>query len=576
MANGGPRAERTAVRDSSGNAVSYRRLWCAARAGAADLTSRGLGPEGRVGVIADRSAGTVIAILAVLQAGAAYVAIDPAAPQDRSDAILDRAGVRHVLIGRDCLAWAGSADGPGAQSPLVSTGNPPAPAADRALAYVLFTSGSTGAPKGVMIERGSVASFVTAARDLFGITADDRVLQFSSFAFDTSVFEVFTALAAGAELHIAGQVHRKDVTALTRLLREQEITVADIPPSVLELISPSDVPGLRFIFSGGEPCSAELATRWARSRVALWHGYGPTEATVAVTAGLADEPRHTRMPLGLPIGQAAVQVLDSELAPAGLDGTGELCVGGPVVGRGYLGDPRATAVAFVPDPAAAVPGGRLYRTGDAVRRGGPGAELTFLGRRDRQVKLRGVRIEPREIEDVLRRDSRVRQAFADRFAAPGGRETLVAFVAADPGLSDGELRDRLAGWFPSWMLPDRVIVLAELPRTVTDKVDRASLDAMVWAAPAVSADALEGFTELEERVARELFAPAIGLLPERPDDDYFGLGGNSLEALKLLASVPDLFGVELTVGDFIADPTVQGMSLAIAALLADPVAVEAG
>ncbi|MFD7865273.1 non-ribosomal peptide synthetase [Streptomyces sp. NPDC059783] len=548
--------DRVAVRDRYGTVLTYRDLWASAQAGAQRLTARGIGPEDRVGVLAERTAGTIVAVLAVLLAGAAYVPVDPAS-RERGDTALDRAGVRETLDGAAPVH---------VPPPGTAPAFAPRAAHPRQLLYVLHTSGSTGEPKGVMIEQGSVASFVTSIRDLFRITPDDRVLQFSSFAFDTSVFEVFTALAAGAELVVAGREERADVLSLTRMIRDHGVTVADIPPSVLELMDPEDVPGLRLVFSGGEPCSGALADRWSR-RLDFWHGYGPTEATVAATAclpgpdGTAGAPR---VPLGHGIGEADVRVLDGRLDPAPVGAAGELCVGGPVVGRGYRGAPSATALVFVPDPASREPGGRMYRTGDMVRREEDGT-LLYLSRRDRQIKVNGVRIEPGEIENVLRRDPAVRQALVDVFRVDG-RELLAAVVTGRDVSADG-IRRALAAWFPTWMVPERILVLDAMPRTLTDKVDRQALTERLHETPADAGTGAGGFSALEQRVARELFAPALGREPSAPDDDYFGLGGNSLEAIRMLTTAPGIFGVELPVGDFIADSTVAGVAHSLAAAL---------
>ncbi|RMI43396.1 non-ribosomal peptide synthetase [Streptomyces triticirhizae] len=551
-------ADRVAVRDADGTVLTHRELWAAARAEAAGLVARGTGPEDRVGVLAERTAGTVVAVLAVLLTGAAYVPVDPATPRERREESLTRAGVREVVDGARL--------GRVPRHPEDHAGGRSTPVPAASLAYVLHTSGSTGQPKGVMIERGSVASFVTAARELFAVTAEDRVLQFSSFAFDTSVFEVFTALAAGAELVVAGRAERSDVFALARMIRDHGVTVADIPPSVLELIDPAEVPGLRLILSGGEPCSGALAERWAPS-VRFWHGYGPTETTVAAAAGVPDRGRAAgmaRVPLGEGIGEAELRVVDAHLAPVGDGSVGELCVGGPVVGRGYWRAPAATALAFVPDPEPTAPGARLYRTGDMVRRDAHG-QLLYLSRRDRQVKVNGVRVEPGEIETVLRRDPAVRQALVDAFEVRG-RELLAAVVTGR-GLDAAEVRARLAAWFPTWMVPERVLVLDAMPRTLTDKVDRLALTTLLEGeAPgaAGSPGGLDGFTALEHRVATELFAPALGSVPASPLEDYFGMGGNSLEAIRMLAAVPEIFGVEVPVADFIADSSVAAVARAVA------------
>lgn len=532
----------TAVIDAAGRRLTYAGLVDLAGRYAAELGERGVGRGDLVGVVAERSVTTVAQILGVLYAGAAYVPLDPEAPPGRRALIAERAALSLTLAGA-----APAVDRP-AGSPSGSADSP---------AYVLFTSGSTGRPKGVVVERRSVVAFVRDAVRRFGIGRDDRFLQFASYGFDTSVFETFATLSAGATLVVAGEEQRADPHALVAYLRQQGVTLADLPPGVLELISPADVPGLRRVFSGGEPCSGALATAWADAGVTLTVFYGPTEGTVAATACENDSPRDTPVPLGGPIAGAGVRLLDAELEPVRPGDVGEIHLSGPGLARGYLDDPVATALAFVPDPAG---DGRLYRTGDLARVDADGA-LVFMGRRDRQIKIGGVRVEPGEVEAALCRHVGARQAVVDH-VQQDGRGRLVAFIVPGAVTSADQARAVLAEHLPSAFVPEEIVLVDALPRTVNDKIDRAALTASltVEEGPAHG----EGdFSPLERRVAAEIFRPHLGRTPTDPDSNFFTLGGNSLQAIKLLAAVSSSYGVRLAVRDFLTDPTVRGIVRAI-------------
>ncbi|HEX8276433.1 MAG TPA: amino acid adenylation domain-containing protein, partial [Longimicrobiaceae bacterium] len=418
------------------------------------LVGLGAGLEVRVGVCMERSAGMVVAMLAVLRAGAAYLPLDPAYPAERlaymlADSgarvlvtqaalrgLLPAEGVRTVLVDgsgsaeyevRSTLHTAESADD-GSSSALSHSRTPAlphSPSPDSA-AYVIYTSGSTGRPKGVVVTHANAANLLPRAVRTFGAEPGGAVLQTASMSFDASLLEVFVALLSGAALHVADRETVLAPERLAALLRERQIGVWVSTPALLDSVPEADLPALRTISTGGERCSSETAARWSRGR-RLVNMYGPTETTIYTTAhecapGVAEAP-----PIGRPVEGARVYVLDPWGEPAPVGVPGELYVAGAGVARGYLDRPALTAGTFVPDPFGGEPGARTYRTGDRVRWRGDGT-LEYLGRVDQQVKIRGFRIELGEIEGALRRHESVTDCVVvAREDAPGDKR-LVAYV----------------------------------------------------------------------------------------------------------------------------------------------------
>ncbi|HEX2094523.1 MAG TPA: non-ribosomal peptide synthase/polyketide synthase, partial [Longimicrobiaceae bacterium] len=436
-----------------GGTLTYGEL--AARAGrlAERLRARGVGPEVRVGVCLERGAGAVAAILGVLTAGGAWVPLDPAYPAERLAFMLRDSGASVVLtearLADRLPAFGGDVvllNGEPAQSRALAPSHSPSPDPE-GLAYVVYTSGSTGTPKGVMVSHRAAANLLATALEDFGTGEGSRVLHAASLSFDASVLEVFVALLAGAELHVADRETVLAAPALAALLREHAIDTWVATPALLESLPDADFPALRAVSTGGERCSAEVAARWSVGR-RLVNMYGPTETVVYTTRypcrpGAAEAP-----PIGRPVENARAYVLDPRGNPLPAGVPGELYVGGAGVARGYLGRPDLTAERFVPDPFAPEPrsGARAYRTGDRAR-WLPSGELEFLGRVDRQVKLRGVRIEPGEVEAALLAHPGVRSAAATvREDAPGG-PALVAYVVPEEG--DAEL-EQVAAWRKVW------------------------------------------------------------------------------------------------------------------------------
>ena len=427
----------------------------------------------------------------------------------------------------------------------------------RNLAYVIFTSGSTGRPKGVLIEHRSAVNFTSSSVEMFRLGTDDRMLQFANPAFDVSVFEIFSAFASGATLVMAPRGTLLDPGSLTALLREERITTADIPPSLLAVLDPAQLPEFRKLFVGLEPFPGDLVDRWRDGGRRDFHnGYGPTETTVASVDHLCGPQLGSASPpIGRPLANQSAYVLDPYGQPVPRGVAGELWIGGLGLSRGYAGRPARPPNASCPTRSAAA-GSRMYRTGDLALRRGDG-DLEFFGRADTQVKIRGLRIEPSEIEQVLARHAEVRQAAVVVRDAEGGPQ-LVAYVvpegAARP--QPAALRAHLAQDLPPYMLPAAFVTLEALPLTPNGKLDRTALPAP------------------EERARKDREAPATateravagiwtGLLPGKDfarDDNFFMVGGNSLQATQLLARIAETLGAEVQLRQLFTHATVEQLA----------------
>ncbi|MEG3633524.1 amino acid adenylation domain-containing protein [Micromonospora palythoicola] len=549
--------QATAVIAAEGT-LSYAELDERSRRLAARLRAAGVGTGDVVPVLLERSLAEVVSVLAVLRAGAAYAPMDPAAPPSRLAFQVRDTGAR-VVVGDP--ARLGSVAGvtvvdPAAELPDAADEPWLSELTPESLAYVLYTSGSTGEPKGVLIEHGMVAGYLDWMVPDFGIEPRSRMMHCCAPVFDLAVGELFGALTAGAAVVVAGHddVHRPG--ALTGLARETGATHIFTTPTVLGLLDPAELPQLRSVMMAGEPAPPSLVAAWHVDGRRVLNLYGPAEATVGCTwyecpAGSA--PAAT-VPIGRPMPNRRVYVVDDsgDLAPVGVPG--ELVVAGNGVARGYLDRPELTASAFGADERAGE--GRAYRSGDLARWNRDG-QLEFLGRRDGQVKLRGLRVELGEVEHALRTAAGVSGAAA-AVHGTGAEAVLVGYVVGELSDDDAEaLRSTLAGKLPGYMVPNVVLRLPQLPLTRTGKVDRKRLPAPD--AGAGQAAYVPPGTD-DERLIAGVFADLLGLQRAGREDEFFLSGGNSLQAIRAVGRLNDALGVPLTVRDFYAAPTVAALA----------------
>ncbi|WP_051806095.1 non-ribosomal peptide synthetase [Streptomyces sp. NRRL F-2747] len=549
-----------------GEALTYRELDERADRLARALRAQGVGPESVVGVLARRGPALPVAFLAVHKAGGGYLPLDPDHPAARWELLLEEAGARTAVTTADLAGelpapvTAVLADDPAlADGP--APGRLPASAGPRNLAYVIFTSGSTGRPKGVQVEHRSIVNFSRAITELFRMGPGDRVLQFANPSYDVSLFDFFSALTSGAALVQAPRETLLDPGRLTALMREQHVTVADLPPAVLGALDPAALPELRMLFVGLEAFPGELVNRWNTGGREFHNGYGPTEATVACIDYNCPKTVHDSMPpIGTPLANYTAHVVDrfGALVPVGVPG--ELLVGGAGVARGYLNSPELTDLKFVPDPYGdggdggdGGEPGRLYRTGDLVVRRADG-NLEFRGRVDQQVKIRGLRIEPGEIEQALTAEPEIAEAVVVAHGE-GADARLVAYVVPAPGTDapdEGELRRRLGGRLPAHLVPALFAVLAELPRAASGKLDRARLPEPEAAAAAVEFEAPSTPTQI---ALAGIWEEILGRGGFSTHDGFFAVGGNSLKITQFAARVRERFGVELELRDLFVNST---------------------
>ncbi|MEU0032349.1 amino acid adenylation domain-containing protein, partial [Streptomyces sp. NPDC006335] len=534
------------------------------------LGARGVGPESVVGLCLPRGVDMVTAVLGVWLAGGAYLSLDPEYPADRL-AFMLADGDAALLVGDRSATGGPAGDGVPAvwlddpevraqlaMPPVRSEGARVEPST---LAYVVYTSGSTGVPKGTHLTHGGVVNLAAALGPVLCAAPGTRVLQFASFSFDAAVLDLAATLARGGTLVVAAGAERADPTRLAAMVTALGVEAASVVPSLLEVLDPARVPGLGTVLSGAERMSAALARTWARDR-RLVNTYGPTEATVMVTAGPVDPDARRAPAVGRAAPNTRLYVLDAFLNPVPVGVPGELYISGPQLARGYGGRPALTAQRFVADPFGA-DGSRLYRTGDRVR-WLPDGQVDFLGRADDQVKVRGFRIEPAEVEAVLAAHPAVRSAVA-AVDGTGADARLVAYlVPADhaEGIpTPEELRGFAALRLPEFMIPAAFIELAAVPLTATGKLDRAALPSADLR-PALNGHYTPPSTRTEERLAG-IWAALLGLDRVGAEDDFFTLGGHSLLATRVVSRIRTEFGAEVPVATLFARPTVRGLASVI-------------
>jgi len=537
------RSPQRAAVECGAQVLSYAELNRRANRIARYLQQRGVGPEVRVGLSLARSFEMIAAVLGVLKAGGAYVPLDPAYPEARRRYMLADAQVEWLLQAADIAQALASSH---------HDGNPHCSVRPANLAYVLYTSGSTGQPKGVAVTHTGLCNLAQAQQSVFQQNAGSRICQFASLSFDASIFEIVMALCSGATLCLGSGAELAPGESLARFLLQQHITTLTIPPSLLACMNAQDFNDLSCVIVAGEACPAALVTEWARNR-RVFNAYGPTETTVWATVSEA-RPEGARMPIGRPIANTRMYVLDRnlELLPPGVPG--ELYIGGVSLARGYWNRPETTAERFVPDPFSGRPGERLYRSGDWAR-WLPDGSLECLGRMDRQIKIRGLRIEPGEIESALLQHDCVAQAAV--LAQNGnGSQQLIACVRLRGAEQAPDFRSYLRERLPEPMVPNRFVILDALPVSVNGKLDYAALRRICEHQPvrALVAERRGIAKQLEDLWKELLGVQQVGM------EDFFELGGHSLLATQLVSRIRQVFGLEIPLRAIFESPTVEEMA----------------
>ncbi|MFJ2744338.1 amino acid adenylation domain-containing protein [Streptomyces sp. NPDC087440] len=547
--------------------LTYGELDARAERLARVLVGRGVGPDRLVAVALSRSLDLVVALWAVVKAGAAFVPVDPALPAERVAYILEDAAPECVITSAEVAGRLPVTDGLVVLDEVSSLELPAveftAPTAD-CLAYVLYTSGSTGRPKGVGVTRGGLENVLADMGARFEVTPEDRFMAVTTFGFDISNVEIFVPLLAGARLILVERDVVLDPARLGDLIVASGATFMQATPTFWETLvseTPESLTGLR-VLMGGEAVSPSLNSRLSAVAADVTNGYGPTETAVYSVAGRIDDKQVPG--IGRPVAGNEVFVLDNELKVVPVGVPGELYIAGAGVARGYVGRPALTAERFVANPFAA-DGSRMYRTGDVVRWCADGT-LEFVGRADDQVKIRGFRIEPGEIEAVLAAYPGVSQAaVVVREDRPGDKQ-LVAYIVGEEGAGTDGLRDHAAASLPGYMVPTAFVTLDALPLTASGKLARRALPAPENAAGTGRAPR----TPREETLCG-IFAEVLGLEQVSIDDGFFDLGGHSLLATRLISRVRTVMRAELSVRAVFESPTVAGLALRLAEDASEPV-----
>ncbi|MFJ2510968.1 amino acid adenylation domain-containing protein [Streptomyces griseoviridis] len=529
------RPDAPAVEDTH-TVLAYRELDERANRLAHHLVSLGAGPGTFVGLCLERGVETVVGLLGIMKAGAAYLPLDPGYPADRLAFMLQDSGAGLVVTRTELVRRLPDT---GARivdltreddvlAALPATAPEPGPGPDD-LAYVIYTSGSTGTPKGVLVPHRGIGNLASVEIERLGVDEDSRVLQFASSSFDGAVMEVLMALPAGATLVLPP--HGPLVgEALQTFLRERRITHTLLAPSAVATLTPEGLDGLRTLVVGGEASTGDLVSRWAPGR-RMVNAYGPTESTVVATMS-APLTGGAVPPIGTPLPNTRVRLLDAALQPVPVGVPGELYIAGPHLARGYHGRAGLTAERFTADPHGE-PGDRMYRSGDVARWRADGS-LEYLGRADDQVKLRGFRIELGEIETALGRHPEVRDAVVVVHRDEAGRGRLVAYLVADRTLSPGELRSHLSGSLPDYMVPALYVPLPQLPLTPSGKVDRRALPAPDPSTPHTDTDHTPPRNPTEETLTT-IWTDILGIEHIGIHDNFFDLGGDSILAIQAVS-----------------------------------------
>lgn len=520
-------------------------------------------PGEMIGVMLDRSGNLIIAMVAIWKAGGAYVPVNASYPRARKAFIADDAGFRVLITQTDFLAdldyFSGNIfaidielDGLATTTSVPSSIAPPG-----TLAYVIYTSGSTGEPKGVMMGHAAAAGAVLAQKEVFDVQEGDRHLQFCSISFDVSVLEILLALLSGATLYIASDAVKDSPAATAAFIRNNNITLACIPPAYLLLLPLDEISTLRKLITGGETAMPEIVAAFSRTG-SYYNAYGPTESSLSTSVYAVSGSRKVEdgpVPIGKPIPGVQVYVLDEQMAlvPPGV--TGEMYIGGSGLADGYLNNPDLTSEKFVPNPF--FPAQKIYKTGD-IGKWLPDGNLVFIGRKDSQVKLNGYRIELGEIENALQHYPGIASAVVLLKKNGKGERHLVAYFTADEPLHIPQVRAGLSKILPAYMLPAYFIMLDAFPLTSNGKVDRNALPEPDKAEMPAEVSYMAPRNALEETLVK-IWEEILGREQIGVKDDYFELGGSSLKAMIVVKKLMDETGLSLPLKILFEEKTVENI-----------------
>ncbi len=563
--------------------VTYRALNRRANWFARHLQELGVAPEALVGLYVERSIDMLVGVLSILKAGGAYVPLDPTYPQERIAYILEDTATSVLLTQQALVGGLPEHNArivylDGNRGEITEPDNLELPITADHLAYIIYTSGSTGKPKGVMVPHGGVANIVHTQRQrIAGLSAESRVLQFASLCFDASVWEMVMALATGGALFL-GPRETMQGPELVQFLQQHGITHATLPPAVLAALSAEhSLPALQTIVTGGEACPLDVVRRWG-SEKALYDFYGPSEVTIASTGTLCRADFEQAPPIGRPILNTQVYLLDEQLRPVPFGCIGEIYLGGVGVTRGYLNRPDLTAERFIPNPfvgtrftasagdvsptlASAQPGERIYRTGD-LGRYLPDNQIEYLGRNDHQVKIRGYRIELGEIETALMQHPDVGDAVVLVREEEGVKRLVAYLITQQTELPALELRQFLAARLPAYMVPAAFVPLDSFPLTTNGKVDREALPAPDWDEHARAATVYLAPRTSNEELLVGVWSTVLGRGQIGVHDNFFELGGDSIISLQIVAEAAQV-GLQLTPRLIFQYPTISDLAAAV-------------
>lgn len=536
--------------------LTYKELDARVNQLAKFLRDKGVKPDSIAGIMIDRSMEMVISMLAVLKAGGAYLPLDPNYPAERISYILEDS-FASILLTQKHLQGRVSYQGKviyieddevyKEDSQRLENINKSSD-----LAYIIYTSGSTGKPKGVMIEHRGIANLKTFFQQKYHVSEKDHMLQFASSSFDASVWEIFTSLLTGATLYIVSRDTIHNLVDFEDFIDKNQITITLLPPTYLASIDPKKITKLKNLFTGGSAINKGLVAKW-KEKLVYSNAYGPTESTIMATTWKCSEqePEYSQIPIGKPIANTQIYILDrkNQLLPIG--STGELCIGGDGLARGYLNKPELTAEKFVANPYRS--GEKMYKTGDLAK-WLPDGNIEFLGRIDHQVKIRGFRIEVGEIEAELLKYPLVKEAIVIDREDQQGEKYLVAYVVADSEITINELREHLLKELPEYMVPSYMMQIGSMPLTSNDKIDRKALpepdysivSAVVYVAPRDDKEAI-----LVKTWQEVLKIERVGI-----KDNFFNLGGDSIKAIQILSRL-NAYGLQLTMKDLFKHPLIE-------------------